>query len=228
MAEVYSQELCKKSYSEMAKFAAFANSVGEVPLLFGGWAVYYYNSYAGSKDVDFVVRDENFDALVDFLVREGFQQRELRLARENVFFDLYKKSEEMGEAPARLVLGSLYAGAEKVFLKGYCSVPSRIQVLVPSKPALFFSKLCGLASRSVAKDRSDAIALLLKFDEKDLQAAADMLSPFLKQRLATLRNDSASLSLVASPTKRRLNDLNKRIKTLLLQKPAKPITKNAE
>ena len=69
MTEIYGQAICEKSYAQMLRFVSQANKLQEYPLLFGGWAVCYYNPYAGSKDVDFAVADKNFDSLYDFLVR---------------------------------------------------------------------------------------------------------------------------------------------------------------
>src|SRR3989338_8704345 len=82
---VYDEAITRKSFNEMLRFLRFANKIGEVPLLFGGWAVYQYNPYAGSRGVDFVVSDENFDACVDFLVSIGYELKELRLKKGTIF-----------------------------------------------------------------------------------------------------------------------------------------------
>ncbi len=216
MAEIYGREVCEKSFAEMRMFAREANAAGELPLLFGGWAVYHYNSYAGSRDVDFVVSDEKLDGFIDFLAGRGYMQRQARLYKEGVFFDLYKKSEEIGSVDNKLPFKLLYEEAENVYLKPYYSARGREEVLVPTKARLLYFKLHALASRSVAKDRSDAIAVLLKTDESELLELKAMLSEtiHLLNPLISLRNDLQSLSLVAEPTKKLANILNAKIKTL--------------
>lgn len=221
MTEVYGKEICKKSFGEMRVFVRHANALGETPMLFGGWAVYHYNPYAGSRDADFAVSDDNFDRLVDFLVARGYGQRQARLFKEDVFFDLYKKSEEIGSEKNRVSFSLLYEGCERVYLRGYDSPTGREEVLLPSLGVLAYFKLMALEERSVPKDRSDAIALLQKSAEDDLRRTAELAAqkPELRERLLTLRNDVQSLSFVTAPTKKELNKLNKKTKTLLQSLP---------
>lgn len=43
-------------------------------ILIGGWAIYCYNPYMKSKDIDFLIRKEDFWKLVNFLDSLGFRQ----------------------------------------------------------------------------------------------------------------------------------------------------------
>ena len=43
-------------------------------ILIGGWAVYCYNPYMKSKDIDFLIRKEDFWKLAEFLGSIGFRQ----------------------------------------------------------------------------------------------------------------------------------------------------------
>lgn len=213
MAEFYSSDICEKSFSELVEFARKANELGESPLLFGGWAVYHYNSYAGSKDVDCIVSNDRFDELVDYLVGKGYGQRELRLFKDKIFFDLYKQGESIGEGAGRVELADLFAGSSEAYLRGYKATKATgVRVLIPSVPALLRSKVCALSSREVAKDRSDVAALLLALDENDAQRLAASLPEALKSRVASLRNDTQALGLVVKPTKVKLNALNDKIR----------------
>ncbi|MBI5636198.1 hypothetical protein HY993_04520 [Candidatus Micrarchaeota archaeon] len=212
MAEVYGRQICEKSFKEMARFVFYANSIGEIPLVFGGWAVYHYNPYAGSRDVDFVVADDRFDPLVDFLAGEGYSQKEARLFKDGIFFDLYKQSEDIGSEENKLQFSQLYKDAQRVYLKRYGTTGASGEVMIPAISNLLFFKLHALANRSVPKDKSDAIALLLKASEDELKQLRQMLSPHLKTRLQVLRNDGQNLALAALPTQRNLNLLNKKIK----------------
>ena len=125
MAEVYGKEICRKSFNEMRKFVHYANAIGETPMLFGGWAVYHYSPYAGSRDVDFAVSDENFEKLVDYLAAQGYGQKQARLFKEDIFFDLYKKSEEIGSEENKTAFSHLYEAADRVYLRGYESPAGR-------------------------------------------------------------------------------------------------------
>ncbi|MFH0973512.1 MAG: hypothetical protein V1817_01845, partial [Candidatus Micrarchaeota archaeon] len=149
MIEVYGREVCEKSFEEMKGFARFANSLGEKPLLFGGWAVWHYAPYAGSKDVDFIARDDKLGALINFLAARGYAQREARLFKNGVFFDLYSESEEIGEEEKKFALASLFEGAQETYLKNYAArgVGERVEILLPSLPRLLYSKTSALASR---------------------------------------------------------------------------------
>lgn len=212
MVEIYGREICEKSFREMERFVFHANQIGETPLLFGGWAVYHYNQYAGSRDVDFVVTDEHFEKLVDFLVANGYSQKEVRLFKDDIFFDLYKRSEDIGSEKNKLQFELLYRDAERVYLKRYSSTGGKNEVLIPRISNLLFFKIHALANRSVPKDRSDVISLLLKANTEELKGLNQMLSPELKTRLQTLRSDQPTLALVTTPTQRNLNLLNKKIK----------------
>lgn len=223
MVEVYGREICEKSFEEANKFVRFANSLGEKPLLFGGWAVWHYAPYAGSKDVDFVVSDEKLDALIDFLVSQGYGQREARLFKEDIFFDLYSESEEIGDEGKKFALARLYEGAQDVYLKHYSGAAQRVEILLPTLSRLLYSKISALAGRNVAKDRGDVIALLLKAAPEEIGELNVLLSSLssssqrekeLRERLVTLRNDEASLAIVTNPTRKNLNKLNAALKTL--------------
>ncbi len=214
MAEFYSTDICEKSFSELVEFARKANELGELPLLFGGWAVYHYNQYAGSKDVDCIVSETRFDGLVDFLVGKGYGQRELRLFKDKIIFDLYKKDESIGEGETRVDLSDLYSGSSEAYLKGYGKRTAGVQVLIPSVPALLRSKICALAIRDVPKDRSDAIALILCLNAGDAPALARSLPAALKARVVSLRGDAQTLGLVGKPTKTKLKELNDKIRIL--------------
>ena len=198
----------------MERFVLHANQFGEMPLLFDGWAVYHYSQYAGSRDVDFIVTGEHFETLVDFLVASGYSHREVRLFKDDIFFDLYKQSEDIGSESNKLQFKLLYRDAERVYLKRYGSIGGKSEVLIPKISNLLFFKIHALVNRNVPKDRSDVIALLLKTNDEELNELTGMLSPELKTRLETLRNDKSTLALVTSPTQRNINLLNKKIKQM--------------
>lgn len=204
--EIYDKNVTEQSRRDMEKFLHFANSIGEVPLLFGGWAVHQFNPYAGSKDVDFAVSDKNFDKCVDYLVKkEGYTLKAGRLIKGDIFFDLYKRSDDL----SGLKLDILYDSADLCYLRG-----TRHEIMLPSIDKLFYSKCQALAGRKVPKDASDAIALLLKFDEEHFKISI-MLSPRVKERLMEISKDADALGCVTKPTKRNMNELKKRIKKLL-------------
>ncbi len=207
---IYNEAITRKSFNEMLKFVKFANGINEVPLLFGGWAVYQYNPYAGSKDVDFIVNDSKFDECVDFLITEGYSLTGLRLSKEGIFFDLYKKNESIENAGVVLDFNLLYENAERVFLRG-----THYEVLLPSITNLFLSKTYALVSRNVPKDQSDLIALLVKFSEEDFEDVKSKLDEKTKKKLEFLINKRDIFSLVVKPTKRNINKINSKLKKIL-------------
>ena len=109
MVEFYSSDICEKSFSELVAFARKANELGESPLLFGGWAVYHYNSYAGSKDVDCIVSNDRFNKLVDYLVGKGYGQRELPEALKKRKVSLRNDTQALGlvTKPTKIKLKNL-------------------------------------------------------------------------------------------------------------------------
>ena len=46
--------LAKQSYKELVNLSIFFKKHGPYPIIIGGWAVYIYNSYSGSIDIDVV------------------------------------------------------------------------------------------------------------------------------------------------------------------------------
>lgn len=209
--EIYEKAIVEKSYSELLKFIHFANPTGEVPLMFGGWAVYHYNPYAGSRDIDIIVTDENFDACADFLIqKEKYELKENRLCKAGVFFDLYKKSEGIEDFDFSV----LYEAADVVYLKGLRGT-TNLEVLIPKLSALFYSKIQALLKRDVEKDATDVIALLLKFKDEDLDETRALLTEEMKAKLILLQGRARELGLVTKPTKKNLKELNTRIKKLV-------------
>lgn len=46
--------LAKHSYNELLALLKWFHKRGPIPIIIGGWAVYFYNSYLGSVDIDLV------------------------------------------------------------------------------------------------------------------------------------------------------------------------------
>ncbi|MHA1363067.1 MAG: hypothetical protein ACTSP1_11160 [Candidatus Freyarchaeota archaeon] len=46
--------LIEESYSELVSLLKWFSHFGPIPTIIGGWAVYFYNSYFGSIDIDMV------------------------------------------------------------------------------------------------------------------------------------------------------------------------------
>jgi len=46
--------LVEESYSELVSLLKWFSHFGPIPIIIGGWAVYFYNSYFGSVDIDMV------------------------------------------------------------------------------------------------------------------------------------------------------------------------------
>jgi len=64
--------LAEHSYSELEALLIWFHHQGPTPIIIGGWAVYFYNSYLGSVDIDIVGRSMGgqFDNLLESFERE--------------------------------------------------------------------------------------------------------------------------------------------------------------
>ncbi len=52
---MYEKDLLEKAHDEFVNFITWMNEkIGHYPMIIGGWAVYTYNPYYGSKDIDVV------------------------------------------------------------------------------------------------------------------------------------------------------------------------------
>ena len=68
--------LARHSYRELLDLLLWFHHQGPIPVLIGGWAVYSYNSYLGSVDIDLVGPSMGglFDATLEGFERErGYQ-----------------------------------------------------------------------------------------------------------------------------------------------------------
>lgn len=63
-----------KSYELLGKIASAQEGFGFRAVLLGGWAVYFYNPYMKSRDIDIAVRPGDLFRLRSFLLGEGFSE----------------------------------------------------------------------------------------------------------------------------------------------------------
>jgi hypothetical protein len=64
--------IARRSYQELLDLLLWFHHQGPTPIVIGGWAVYLYNSYTGSVDIDLVGPSMGglFDATLESFERE--------------------------------------------------------------------------------------------------------------------------------------------------------------
>ena len=68
--------LYEESYKELLELLRWFSHLGPVPILIGGWAVYAYNSYCGSVDIDIVGESSGgkfLDAVERYELTHGYE-----------------------------------------------------------------------------------------------------------------------------------------------------------
>ena len=69
--------LAKHSYQEFIDLSHHFHYYGPIPIIIGGWAVFFYNSYLGSVDIDVVGAGLNgrlVYILTDFQAKNGYEE----------------------------------------------------------------------------------------------------------------------------------------------------------
>ncbi len=67
-------DIYEKSQETLKEIIKAQKKFGFEIILIGGWAVYCYNPYMKSKDIDFLIRKNDFWKLANFLESIGFRQ----------------------------------------------------------------------------------------------------------------------------------------------------------
>lgn len=69
--------LAKHSYQELVDLSHHFHHYGPIPIIIGGWAVFFYNSYLGSIDIDVVgpgMDGRLIYILTDFQAKNGYEE----------------------------------------------------------------------------------------------------------------------------------------------------------
>lgn len=74
MAYSNEQDIYQKSLETLKEIVRNQNKFGYKIYLLGGWAVWLYNPYMKSKDIDFMIRPEDFFKLRNYLLSVGFRE----------------------------------------------------------------------------------------------------------------------------------------------------------
>ncbi len=149
-------DLYEKSLEMLKKITKSEHKYGYRIFLLGGWAVWLYNPYMKSKDIDFIVEKEHFWKLSNFAATLGFRETSPVLQKhgfsmlwedDKIELDVY--TEKIGRWPVEMLIDGFLK------IKG-------IRVLSPTK--LFMLKsFTALERRGTAKgekDLSDVLAIL--------------------------------------------------------------------
>jgi hypothetical protein len=157
----------EKSYEILKKIAASEKKYNYKIFLLGGWAIWIYNPYMKSKDIDFIVTKKDFYKFKNFIIGLGFRETSRVLQKhgftmmwesDKIELDVY--TEKIGKWNIEELIENCY----KI---------KSINVLSPTK--LFMLKaFTALERRGTAKgekDLSDLVALLdTKYKEINFSA----------------------------------------------------------
>jgi len=86
---MYEKDLLEKAHDEFVNFITWMNKkIGHYPMIIGGWAVYTYNPYYGSKDIDVVFKGRGiFQRVVNlYMAANGYT-----LKAKGVFENIFEK-----------------------------------------------------------------------------------------------------------------------------------------
>jgi len=211
-----------------------------ITVLIGGWAVYSYNQWYGSADIDLVTNNRTRQHLMSYLRHErGFVHQRDRMAPTTVAKviqegkilidfasreDIWRFQGRIEECPLSLLDGRTEAR----------DTGAGFSVIVPERTLLMFFKLKAAWDRSfriqngtsidmewekgkLRKDRADIIALLdpdAGGTEIDIQYLGERLHefPFLVEVLQEIPNDIDAISMYRRMTQTKVGES---IETLL-------------
>ncbi|MFH2112793.1 MAG: hypothetical protein ABIJ47_16215 [Candidatus Bathyarchaeota archaeon] len=158
--------IARHSYQELLDLLLWFHHQGPTPILIGGWAVYLYNSYTGSVDVDLVGPSMGglFDATLESFERErGYQP--VVFGPMGLGTSFRKPIIESGELHGYMEIDACtYENDNRVFKENplkelpyeLCSregmtaqvlLDRSCEALIPVKPLLFLYKLKALRDR---------------------------------------------------------------------------------
>jgi len=161
-------DIYKKSEDVLKKIIKAQKKIGFEIILIGGWAVYCYNPYMKSKDIDFLILEKDVWKLENFLSSVGFRKTGKVLEKigfamlvedDKIELDIYDKK------IAKLNIKEIFD--KKMFVKRRFFEE---EVAVADLNLLMALKIMAASERigtgKGMKDISDMLALLDKFYEK--------------------------------------------------------------
>ena len=158
--------IARHSYQELLDLLMWLHHQGPTPILIGGWAVYLYNSYTGSADIDLVGPSMGglFDATLEGFERErGYQP--VIFGQMGLETSFRKPIIESGELHGYMEIDACtYENDKRVFKENplkelpyelcsrkgmttQVSLDSNCEALIPVKALLFLYKLKALRDR---------------------------------------------------------------------------------
>jgi len=159
--------LADHSYREFVSLLDWFYLHGPIPIIIGGWAVFFYNSYLGSVDIDLV--GPSMGGLFDNTL-EGFERSQgyqaVALDRLGLQTSFRKPVVENGEIVGHIQIDGCtyeqdiagfhedpekklpYALCDDARLRSHLKLDSKREAYIPKKPLLLLYKLKALRDRS--------------------------------------------------------------------------------
>lgn len=165
---MFEMDIYKKSEDVLKKIIKAQKKIGFEIILIGGWAVYCYNPYMKSKDIDFLILEKDVWKLENFLSSVGFRKTGKVLEKigfamlvedDKIELDIYDKK------IAKLNIKEIFD--KKMFVKKRFFEE---KVAVADLNLLMALKIMAASERigtgKGMKDISDILALLDKFYDR--------------------------------------------------------------
>jgi len=193
--------VAEESYKELLNLLEWCSLFGPIPTLVGGWAVFVYNSYFGSVDIDLVgpsMGGRFLDIVERYERVHGYQEvKTLGLGVESAYRkSIVKEGKFYGYVEIDVCtyesdVGSFHEAPDRKLPYGLCDDPKlrrkvtfneKRTVYVPRKPLLFLYKLKALRDRTfdfktrgaiMSAERREWILSKLEKDGSDLIALLD-------------------------------------------------------
>jgi predicted nucleotidyltransferase len=161
-------DIYEKSFSVLKKITLAQKEHNFSFVLIGGWAVWVYSRYLKSKDIDIIIKPEDFFKLKNFFINLGFSETGGKHLNKKGFVKLFEDDkieiDVYTEKIAHTDVKQILKNSVKKKING-------IEINVASITDLFILKVIALLDRIGSakgeKDISDLIALLEHYEKID-------------------------------------------------------------
>lgn len=206
--------LAGNSYNELLDLSNFFNRYGPIPIIIGGWAVYIYNSYYGSVDIDIVGPSMGGmfnNLLTEFQIANGYELRYLdEMGIEKVF---EKKIFNDGNIIGNMEIDAcsyeqdlkyFHENHEKMLPYDLCDLyhnrlklPEASEIIIPTKTLLLLFKIKALRDRKYDYDNNPLLSPQRRnwLSDKIIKDASDIISLLDPNPASFILTDSIDIEI---------------------------------
>jgi hypothetical protein len=191
--------LAEHSYKELVELSHHFHHYGPIPIIIGGWAVFFYNSYLGSIDIDIVgpgMDGHLIYILTDFQGKNGYEEvSKSVLGLEKTYKKpIIENGEFVGDMEIDACtyeqdFNTFHEDRGKVLPYSLCDNPGMLEKItlnevddiinIPNKSLLFLYKIKAFRDRSFDVENKRAIlseAMITWLEGKVIKDGSDIIS----------------------------------------------------